>query len=568
MPITSLDDLRRHLQWAIELEHSTIPPYLCALYSIKPGSNREAVDAIASVVIEEMLHMTLAANVLNAIGGTPVIDRPDFIPRYPAFLPHSANAFQVPLARFSPETIDIFMKIERPEAPQAPPESDRFDTIGQFYRAIGDALQELSRTLGETAVFSGDRSRQITPQALTYRGSGRIVAVSDLASAQAAIAEIEDQGEGLRHNEVWDGDRDMFHAEREEVAHYFRFVELKEGRAYKRGDTPQSGPSGPAFAVDWNAVYPMRSNPKSADFPAGSEIRAQMDAFNALYSEVLRALDRAFNGDPAELAVSVAAMLEMKQVAQALLQMPTGDGATTAGPSFEYVPREAVADAAMTVTVMPNGPYVVHGAPLTRKAIVYSELHEPSTWRKTADLETEKVYRLCRCGQSSQKPFCDATHLRVNFDGTERASTRPTAKAQHRFEGSHITMTDDRRLCTHAGFCGNKVEKVWDMIERTDDTRVRFQLMQMVERCPGGRLGYELHDIKHNVEQGPIEPDLPAAIAVTKDGPYWVTGGIPVTMSDGRTLEVRNRVALCRCGQSANKPLCDGTHTEIKFREG
>ena len=71
--------------------------------------------------------------------------------------------------------------------------------------------------------------------------------VYDLASALAAIDEIEDQGEGLRHDEVWDGDRDMFHPERDEVAHYFRFVEITQGRLFQRGDTPQSGPTGPSM---------------------------------------------------------------------------------------------------------------------------------------------------------------------------------------------------------------------------------------------------------------------------------------------------------------------------------
>lgn len=121
-------------------------------------------------------------------------------------------------------------------------------------------------------------------------------------------------------------------------------------------------------------------------------------------------------------------------------------------------------------------------------------------------------------------------------------------------------MTDDSVLCVHAGFCGNHDEKVWQMVEHTDDTVVRFKLMQMVERCPSGKLGYEIDGV-------PIEPDLPEAISVTRNGPYWVTGGLPVTMSNGQTLEVRNRVTLCRCGQSKNKPLCDGTHVEVRFRE-
>src|SRR5437588_10510384 len=108
--IRTLEDLRQHLQVAIELEHSTIPPYLCALYSIKEGKKTEAAKVIKSVLLEEMLHMTLAANVLNAIGGKPAVDHPEFIPNYPTTLPHSAGKFKVNLAKFSPATIETFLK--------------------------------------------------------------------------------------------------------------------------------------------------------------------------------------------------------------------------------------------------------------------------------------------------------------------------------------------------------------------------------------------------------------------------------------------------------------------------
>jgi CDGSH-type Zn-finger protein len=565
MMIQTLDELRDHLQWAIQLEHATIPPYLCALYSIMPGRNEAATGVLTSVFIEEMLHMMLAANLLNAIGGSPALDGPDFVPRYPAYLPHSANAFLVPLAPLSPDAVETFMRIEKPEEQDAPTEADGYHTIGQFYRAIEDGLKMLCATLGEAQVFSGDRARQITPEILHYTGSGRIVPVYDLTSALEAIDEIEEQGEGLKHAQVWDGDRDMFHPEREEVAHYFRFMEIRQGRSYRRGDTPISGPSGPPFEVDWGAVYPMRPNPRSQDFHGGSAVVAKIGEFNLLYSDLLRDLHRAFNGERERLSRTVPAMLQLKTLAQELMQMPTGDDVTTAGPSFEYMPPLAplqAANAAFRIDVLENGPYVVTGGiPLNRKAVVFSELHEPLTWRKDATLESETTYRLCRCGQSSQKPFCDNTHARVGFDGTETAPTTPSASRARRFVGTKITMTDDSVLCMHAGFCGNHAEKVWQMMERADDTRVRFTVMQMVERCPSGKLGYEVDGI-------PIEPDLPEAISVTKDGPYWVTGGIPITMSNGQTLEVRNRVTLCRCGQSKIKPLCDGTHAAIKFREG
>jgi CDGSH-type Zn-finger protein len=570
MPIATLDDVRQRLQWAIELEHSIIPPYLCALYSIKPGHNREAVEALTSVFIEEMLHMTLAANVLNAIGGSPALDGPGFLPRYPATLPHSRGAFEIPLARFSRATIETFMRIENPEGAGAEPEPDRYDTQGQFYLAIEQGLQALCTAEGERRVFCGDPARQITSESLDYTGSGRVIPVTDLASALAAIDQIEEQGEGLTPKEVWDGDRDMFHPEADEVAHYFRYQELTLGRLYQRGDTPASGPSGRAFTIEWDAVYPMRDNPRTADYVTGMPVREKMDAFNRLYSEMLRTLHRTFNGAPTEMFTAVSAMRELKVRAQDLMQMPSGDGETTAGPSFEWVPaaapaaavRVAGSPAPMTITVEPNGPYHVEGGvPLTRKSIVYSEWHEPLSWRKDADLPPKPQYRLCRCGQSAHKPYCDNTHARVGFDGRETAPIEPSATRQQRVDGDRITVFDDGMLCTRAGFCGSRKGKIWDALPHAGESTVRFDIIQRVERCPSGRLSYDLG-------QGAIEPDLPRAIAIRKDGPYWVTGGITVRLSDGRVLETRNRVELCRCGRSSNKPLCDGSHRDITFTEG
>jgi hypothetical protein len=110
--INSLESLREHLQWAIELEHSTIPPYLCALYSIETGHNAEAIEVVSSVVVEEMLHLTLAANLLNAVGGRPRLDIPKMLPGYPRALPHSDNSFEISLLRFGPKAIATFQSDE------------------------------------------------------------------------------------------------------------------------------------------------------------------------------------------------------------------------------------------------------------------------------------------------------------------------------------------------------------------------------------------------------------------------------------------------------------------------
>lgn len=211
------------------------------------------------------------------------------------------------------------------------------------------------------------------------------------------------------------------------------------------------------------------------------------------------------------------------------------------------------------ITSAENGPYLVSGrVPLRRRGAVVSEHGEPLTWKTGSEVETEDRYALCRCGQSGNKPFCDGTHARQGFDGTESAPADTYDARRTTYAGTGIDVHDDRGICVHAGFCGNQVSNVWKMSEKTDDTVVRGQVMAMIERCPSGALTFE-------VDGEAIEPVLPAEIAVIADGPLWVTGGISIERADGEPVETRNRVTLCRCGASKNKPLCDGSHKEVGF---
>jgi hypothetical protein len=333
--IATLESLREHLQWAIELEHFTLPPYLCALYSLDAVRNPEASEVVTSVLVEEMLHMTLAANLLNAVGGRPRLDSPKMLPGYPRSLPHGDRSFEIPLLPFGPEALDVFLKIEQPAGPGARPEADCYETIGQFYDAMRSGLCDLCADLGEPRVFCGDPARQISDA--PFPGGGRIIAIHGLDTALAALDEIVEQGEGAGHVEVWDGDHDDVHPDREQVGHYYRFQELKLGRRYRCGDTPQSGPTGDAISVDWNGVRPMRGNPRTCDHAPGSGIRTAQEQFNASYCAILRLLDQAFNGSPQTLGPAIGSMYRLKLQAQALMEMPTEDGVTTAGPTFEYV---------------------------------------------------------------------------------------------------------------------------------------------------------------------------------------------------------------------------------------
>jgi CDGSH-type Zn-finger protein len=217
------------------------------------------------------------------------------------------------------------------------------------------------------------------------------------------------------------------------------------------------------------------------------------------------------------------------------------------------------------IIVQKNGPYRVYGSvPLVRKAQVVSEHGEPLTWKKGEAIEATGTYDLCRCGHSSEKPFCDMTHLDIEFDGTETADSRATAERQVIYAGgTKIVVKRDHSLCAESGFCGNRFTKVKKMVPETGDTQVRAQVMAMIERCPSGSFTYSLEEGEPD-----IEPDLPQQIAVTTEitsdgpiaGPLWVTGNIQIERADGQPFETRNRVTLCCCGRSKIKPLCDGTH--------
>lgn len=336
--IDTVESLREHLQWAVELEHSTLPPYLCALYSLDPERNPDAVQVVSSVFVEEMIHLALAANLLNAVGGQPRLDKREMLPRFPRRVPHGDRSLELSLVPFGPEALDMFLRLERPAPPGAPPEGDGYETIGQFYDAIEEGLRDLCARLGEREVFSGEPARQVTAEHFMHSG-GALTAVTDLQSALAALEEVVEQGEGTARGEVWDGDQDIFHPDRDEVAHYYRFQELKLGRRYQRGDTPQSGPTGEPVVVDLAGVHPMRPNPRLADHRLDSPIRIAQEEFNRTYCAVLHQLDQAFNGNPKLLRVATGTMYALKAQAQSLMAMPDVEG-RTAGPTFEYVEPE------------------------------------------------------------------------------------------------------------------------------------------------------------------------------------------------------------------------------------
>lgn len=340
--ITDVETLHGYLHSALQLEHATIPPYLTALYSIHPGTNLDAVMVIRVVAIEEMLHLTLVANVLSATGGTPDLTSPGFVPSYPAYLPDGEDDFQVDLQRFSPAAIETFLSIERPGA--APEEeartrahnsprsllgspgedSLRFFSIGEFYEEIRRGLEQLHGELGDE-LFCGDPKRQVTPE-YYYSGGGEVIPVTDLASASAALELIAEQGEGLG-GKIYD--------EEGEIAHYYRFEQLKLGRYYQPGDVSGS-PSGPPLSVDWDAVYPLKTNVVLDDLAADPALCSSAAAFNGHYAEFLGLLTRAYTGQPELLIEAVTEMFRLRDEMLTLMRNPLpGSPELAAAPTFE-----------------------------------------------------------------------------------------------------------------------------------------------------------------------------------------------------------------------------------------
>lgn len=319
--------LRTWLQDAIEVEHATIPPYFTAWLSIKEGTNQEASNIIKSVMLEEMLHLTLAANLLNAVKGHPDLVHQKFVPRYPHKLPHSSGWFEIHIEKFSKAALETFMNIERPAPKNTKAKAAGFNSIDQFYEAVGELIDDLCRDHGEENVFKGDISLQIQPE--DFYGSGDIVVVHNRETAHQAITTIVDQGEGADHG-LFDDDHQIFgKGGGKELAHYYRFREIYLGKYYKKNDTPKTKiPGGPVLKVDYDSVYPIKKDINRYDYPKGTEIRKALDDFAVCYGELLRALHNAFNGQPSQMTEAMARMFSLRNQAVALMRTPLEKGKT------------------------------------------------------------------------------------------------------------------------------------------------------------------------------------------------------------------------------------------------
>lgn len=222
------------------------------------------------------------------------------------------------------------------------------------------------------------------------------------------------------------------------------------------------------------------------------------------------------------------------------------------------------------IKITADGPYLVYGnPPLDQEIIVPNEEGLPWVYQKGKKFDSSSnPYSLCRCGCSRHAPFCDGSHRHADWDPRETNDCRPLLEGAEEIEGPTMILADNEKYCAFARFC-DPYGQVWSLVQEAVTEEERELVRHEAGHCPAGRL--MLWDKK---EQKVYEPPFEPSIGIIEDpgikvsGPIWVKGGIRIESADGKSYEIRNRVTLCRCGQSSNKPFCDGTHASMPFKDG
>jgi CDGSH-type Zn-finger protein/truncated hemoglobin YjbI len=620
---------------AAELEHGIMCQYLFAAFSMKENAGEGLTEdqaatvrrwrkQISHVAAQEMLHLALVQNLLSAIGAAPHLSRPNF-PQPASHYPAGVNLTLLP---FGEAALRHFMFLERPEgmalhdAPglaaydrAAPamqpgdiaPHGQDFATVGHLYRSIEAGIEHLAQKYGERWLFVGPPRAQATQQ---YFGWPELVAVTDVASAQRAIGEILEQGEGARGD--W---RD---------AHFGQFVAILDEFEQLRGADRGFDPVRPVIPLN------VRPSERDPDVPLVTDPLAQrvMDLFNVCYEILLLTLQRFFaHTEEADAQIRVLADSTYALMAQAIkplgdliTALPAGPGypGQTASPSFElfyesdYVlpHREAAwillaerIEAAAAFCQPPgNGttPEVTEKLAEVRGALsgIASSLqaHLPSrpaaapagtAGEVRAMLDRARAfYRTC-AGASRDDAVSSvlADVARTAYLALEHAGRSENSAA----DAVTVARITDSVLRPLAGRLGRETAadappvpepRVPDatapelaLRAATDATRLSAQLAdtappELLEAVAGlQRVAVDLAPDAgaQAAELAELQRGLRPRIVVAENGPYLITNAAAVRSYLGEPLRVPPQLAFCRCGESGDKPFCDGSHARTGF---
>jgi CDGSH-type Zn-finger protein/uncharacterized Fe-S cluster protein YjdI len=598
---------------AAELEHNLMCTYLYAAFSLKSGEEEGLTAEQASAVrrwrrvlldvaIEEMGHLTAVWNITSALGSNPRVGRTNF-PLDPGYLP---AGIVVKLAPFNAETLQHFIFLERPHGSTEPegegfvaetryirgteqirliPQGINYDTVGEFYVTLGEALRGLAAKYGEDLTFGGDPALQLSPNEVTIPGAKP---VRCLKTALAAFDAIVLQGEGAPRDSA--------------DSHYQKFIGIRSELRALQEKNPDFAPAYPAAT---NPVLRRPPRPEGRVWLEDSQAIAVVDLANASYQLMLRLLAYAYTipGPDAEkslvIDLAIGLMGAMSQLAERAARLPAGPSnpACHAGVSFTALrdsgafprgraARRAVVERLGELTeageaLRSTGDARLVGAATQLAALLAQakrgfDLAAPGAARAGAGVTSAPV-------ASASAARAPTTSAPVSASAPTSAAATAPASAVPRGEprqdsksdmpsgattmasevekatGEKVDILFEAKRCIHARFCVTGAPKVFLANVQGPwihpDAMEVESVVEIAHACPSGAIQYKRHDGVHDEQPPPVN-----LAAIREGGPYAIRAQLTI---DGQAHGYR--VTLCRCGASKNKPFCDGTHHAIGF---
>jgi CDGSH-type Zn-finger protein/uncharacterized Fe-S cluster protein YjdI len=605
----SREQLLYFLHEAAEIEHNLMCCYLYAAFSLKrtdaawTAEQREAVArwrrVITGVALEEMTHLCLVGNLMNALGASIHLNRPMFpidVGPYPA-------GFTIRLQAFSRATVQHFTYLERPvdsgfaEAsgfePQrrytrgtAPdrlsPSARDYATVGELYATLRQALDSFAHEHGEAALFVGDPKRQVASALAPLPG---VCTVHNLATAHQAIDTIVTQGEGA--------------GAEEHNSHYCRFERML-------GELDALLAADPSFAPAWPAATNPVMNPPPT--PAGKvhinhPINARwLDVGNALYTASLRCLLQGFGAtDTAAkrtwLGASFALMRALTPVGEGLAARPAQDtpGAPNAGLTFTSLRTLAWFPESTAASLVAARLAEVRQRAEALPVVLVPGESESAWTAAIAELARQEANLRELAGEPTEQPAEAAATSALAPATSAAPATAPLAAVTPSdlpkpstievAKGRDITIFFEGARCIHSRFCVLEAPTVFKANTPGEwiypDTMDVDRLVEVANKCPSGAIRYERHDGKPNEAAPPVN-----VLNTRENGPNAVHGQLRLTVvgseaaqtaadgslqpggpNDVNTMAIF-RATLCRCGASRRKPFCDGSHTTQYFANG
>jgi CDGSH-type Zn-finger protein/uncharacterized Fe-S cluster protein YjdI len=565
---------------AAELEHNLMCTYLYAAASLKDGE-REGLGAeeaaavrrwrqvLLGVAIEEMGHLAAVWNITSGLGGSPRFGRTNF-PLDPGYLPASVV---VKLAPFNADTLQHFVYLERPRdsteqegggfayernyvrggasGARLTPMGINYDTVGDFYEALGEGLRALVAHCGEADAFDGDPALQLSPEEVNLPGAKH---VRCLKTALAAFAAIVEQGEGAPRDSVG--------------SHYQKFLGI---RAELRALSDANPAFSPAFPAATNPVLRRPARPEGRVWLENPDAVATVDLANASYGLMLRLLAYAYavRGPSAEKSLTVDLAIGLMQavmpLAERAARLPAGPSNPQCNAGISFI---ALRDAA----ALPPGPaarrlFVERFAQLAEGAAALRASGDARALA-AADQLASLASRASQGFDLTAAPAATASPARAP-DGVAAAAVPEAAVAGaapasrnagvETVQGRQIELQFEAKRCIHSRFCVTWAPKVFLANVQGPwihpDAMPVEQLVEVAHACPSGAIRYRRKD------GAPNEPVPPVNLATIREaGPYAFRAALQI---DG--VPAGFRATLCRCGASKNKPYCDSSHHEIGF---